>query len=83
MAEEGLRLSVVIATDATSAPVRAREECDNWSVFVFIMERHDTVFRQTRVHEGHSIRAMLPGYTDNLVADAASKSTRIWIATTA
>jgi transposase len=71
MAEEGLRLSEVIATDATSAPVRARGECKNWSVFVFIMEHHHMVFRHTRVHDGDSFRAMLPGYTGNLVADAA------------
>jgi transposase len=72
MAEEGLRLSEVIATDATSAPVRGRGECKNWSVFVFIMEHHHMVFRHTRVHDGPSFRAMLPGYMGNLVADAAS-----------
>jgi hypothetical protein len=70
MAEEGLRLSKVIATDATSAPVRARGECANWSVFVLIMEHHHVVFRHTRVHDGASIRWMLPGFTGHLVADA-------------
>lgn len=70
MADEGLRLSEIIATDATGAPVRGRGECDHWSVFVFIMEHHHMVFRHTHQHNGDAVRAMLAGYRGLLLADA-------------
>jgi hypothetical protein len=70
MMTDGIRNAHVIATDATGAPVRAPGKCRNWHVFVFIMEHDHVVFRHSSEHSGDAVRAMLPGFHGNLLADA-------------
>jgi transposase len=60
-----------IATDATSAPVRAPGKCQNWHHFVFVAERDHVIFRHARDHTSETVAKMLRGYRAFVVADAA------------
>ena len=72
MTADGIAHSHVIATDATGAPVRARGSCDNWHVFVFIMDQGHVVFRHSAKHTGAAVRGMLSGFHGTLLSDAHS-----------
>ena len=61
-----------LATDATSAPIRAARKSVPWQVFVFIADASHVVFRPARHHDGETIRAFLAQYSGYLLADAAT-----------
>jgi transposase len=61
-----------IATDATSAPVRAAGKCQSWHVFVFLADRDHVVFRHVKEHAtSKSVVDLLAGFHGHLLADAA------------
>jgi hypothetical protein len=68
---EALQTAFCIATDATSAPVRAKGGCVNWHVFVMIADRDHIVFRPTREHTSDCMETMFEGFHGRLLADAA------------
>ncbi|MCK6546830.1 IS66 family transposase [Myxococcota bacterium] len=72
MHAESLRDSFMIATDATSAPVRAPGGTINWHVFVFISDLGHIFFRAVRHHDSASISALLHGFQGRLLSDASS-----------
>jgi transposase len=71
MWDESRRTAFCIATDATSAPMRAKGACVNWHVFVMIADRDHIVFRPTREHTSDSMETMFEGFHGRLLADAA------------
>jgi transposase len=62
----------MIATDATSAPVRGLGGVIHWHVFVFISDVGHIVFRAARRHDGATIGALLEGFRGRLLSDASS-----------
>jgi transposase len=60
-----------IATDATSAPVRAPGACARWTVFVFIADRDHVVFRYADENTSAVVAHLLKGFRGHLLADAA------------
>jgi transposase len=60
-----------IATDATSAPVRAPGACERWTVFVFIADRDHVVFRYADENTSAVVAHLLRGFRGHLLADAA------------
>ena len=72
MHAESIRDSFLIATDATSAPVRALGGDIRWHVFVFISDVGHIVFRAVRHHDSASISALLAGFRGRLLSDASS-----------
>lgn len=72
MHAESLRDSFMIATDATSAPVRAAGRTIPWHVFVFISDVGHIFFRSVRHHDSASIRGLLNGFRGHLLSDASS-----------
>jgi len=72
MHAESIRDSFMIATDATSAPVRAPGGVIHWHIFVFISDVGHVVFRAVRHHDGASIGALLQGFKGHLLSDASS-----------
>jgi len=62
-----------IATDATGAPVRVKDEeaCVKWHVFVFIADHDHVVFRYTPKHSSEAVHGMLGGFRGHLLSDAA------------
>jgi transposase len=61
-----------LATDATTAPIRAAGKSVPWHVFVFIADASHVVFRPARKHDGETIRTFLREYKGYLLADAAT-----------
>ncbi|MBK8011969.1 MAG: IS66 family transposase [Deltaproteobacteria bacterium] len=72
MHAESISDSFMIATDATSAPVRVSGGTINWHVFVFISDVGHIFFRAVRRHDGASIGALLQGFRGHLLSDASS-----------
>lgn len=72
MHAESIRDSFLIATDATSAPVRARGGVIHWHVFVFISDVGHVFFRAVRHHDAASIGALVKGFRGHLLSDASS-----------
>lgn len=72
MMDEACATAHCIATDATGAPVRQRDECAKWHVFVFLADRDHVIFRAVRDHTGASIADLLEGFEGNLLSDASS-----------
>lgn len=72
MHAESIRDSFMIATDASSAPVRASGGVINWHVFVFISDLGHIFFRAVRHHDAASIGALLRGFRGRLLSDASS-----------
>jgi transposase len=60
-----------IATDATSAPVRAPGACVNWTIYVLIADRDHVVFRYADENTSAVVAEMLKGFRGHLLADAA------------
>lgn len=71
MFDEAKAGAFCIATDATSAPVRARGECAKWTIFVFIADRDHVVFRYADENTSAVVAKLLDGFRGNLLADAA------------
>src|SRR5262249_40072070 len=72
MHAESISDSFMIATDATSAPVRAPGGAIHWHVFVFISDIGHIFFRAVRHHDSKSIGALLQGFKGRLLSDASS-----------
>lgn len=60
-----------IATDATGAPVRAPNSCENCRVFVFIADRDHVVFRHVQQETSAAVFSLLSGFHGYLLSDAA------------
>jgi transposase len=71
MFAEAKALAFCIATDATSAPVRAPGACVNWTIYVFIADRDHVVFRYADENTSAVVAEMLKGFRGHLLADAA------------
>lgn len=71
MFAEAKRRAFCIATDATSAPVRAEGGCEPWHIFVFIADRDHVVFRHTREHTSDAVKGMLGDFRGHILSDAA------------
>lgn len=61
-----------LATDATSAPVRAPGQCVKHHVFVFVADQRHVVFRHAPAHNGVTVQTWLTGDRGYVLADAAS-----------
>lgn len=72
MHTDAIRESFMIATDASSAPVRALGGTIPWHVFVFISDAGHIFFRPVRHHDTPSIGALLRGFKGRLLSDASS-----------
>lgn len=72
MHAESILDSFLIATDATSAPVRAPGGSIHWHIFVFISDVGHIVFRAVRHHDSASIGKLLQGFKGRLLSDASS-----------
>lgn len=71
MHAESLAESFCIATDATSAPVRALKGQIYHHVFVFIADAGHITFLASRRHDGEAIRQMIGPFRGALLSDAA------------
>lgn len=71
MLSEAVQRAFCIATDATGAPVRADDQCENWHIFVFIADQDHIVFRYSQEHTSEAMEKMLGGFHGHLLADAA------------
>lgn len=63
-----------LATDATSAPVRAEGKgaCEKHHVFVFIADQRHVLFKHAPSHNGLTVETWLQGYRGYVLADASS-----------
>lgn len=61
-----------IATDATSAPMRAPGENVRWHMFVLLADRDHVIFRPSADHTSEAVQTLLKGYKGRVLADAAT-----------
>jgi transposase len=71
MMAEAKSRAFCIATDATTVPMRAKGECDKWTVFVFIADHDHVVFRHDAHNNNVVVAGLLRGFRGHLLADAA------------
>ena len=68
-----------IATDATSAPVRAPGQNINWHMFVLLSDRDHVIFRPSREHTSEAVKGLLQGFKGHVLADAATVFDQLYV----